>query len=117
MPAFMCAYLALGAEKILFATDYPFEKGKQAKGFVQRLPICDGDKNQDMPRKCRGPAETLNRFWLEISQRWSSNLNHMRLQKSSKEDANEGDYCAKPENRPITAHKVIDKSSIVGAEG
>ena len=55
MPAFMCAYLALGAEKIVFATDYPFEKGKQAAGFMDRLPICDTDRK----KICSENAEKL----------------------------------------------------------
>jgi len=46
MPAFMCAYLALGAEKIFFATDYPFEKSKQARDFMEKLPIYDKEKKR-----------------------------------------------------------------------
>jgi len=46
LPAFMCAYLALGAENIVFATDYPFEKSKQAGEFMERLPVCEADKEK-----------------------------------------------------------------------
>lgn len=59
MPAFMCAYLALGAEKIVFATDYPFEKSSQAKGFMDRLPICDRDRE----KICSGNAAKLLKLY------------------------------------------------------
>ena len=45
-PAFMCAYLALGADKILFAVDYPFESNAEAVDFMEALPICDVDKEK-----------------------------------------------------------------------
>ncbi|MFH1491501.1 MAG: amidohydrolase family protein, partial [Pseudomonadota bacterium] len=34
MPAFLCAYLALSADNIMFATDYPFEKTRGAVQFI-----------------------------------------------------------------------------------
>ena len=55
MPAFMCAYLALGAGNIVFASDYPFEKSTQAAAFMERIPICETDKE----RVCHGNAEAL----------------------------------------------------------
>lgn len=55
MPAFMCAYLALGADKIVFASDYPFEKSKHAAGFMDRLPISERDR----AKICSGNAEKL----------------------------------------------------------
>ncbi len=45
-PAFFCVYLALGADNILFASDYPLEPMRDATEFVERLPICDGDKEK-----------------------------------------------------------------------
>ncbi|MBW2031135.1 MAG: amidohydrolase family protein [Deltaproteobacteria bacterium] len=59
MPGFMCAYLALGAEKIVFATDYPFEKSIQAKGFMDWLPICDRDRE----KICSGNAAKLLKLY------------------------------------------------------
>lgn len=44
LPAFMCVYLALGADSIVFGSDYPFEESKEAAQFVERLPVSDGDK-------------------------------------------------------------------------
>lgn len=44
LPAFLCAYLALGADKILFAVDYPYESTEIAVKFIDTLPICDEDK-------------------------------------------------------------------------
>jgi 2,3-dihydroxybenzoate decarboxylase len=54
-PAFMCAYLGLGAENILFASDYPLEPLKDATEFLERLPISDSDKE----KICYGNARTL----------------------------------------------------------
>lgn len=54
-PAFMCVYLALGAESILFASDYPFEPSKDATEFMERAPICDSDKY----KICYSNAEKL----------------------------------------------------------
>lgn len=45
-PAFMCAYLAMGAEKIAFAVDYPYEENKEALAFMREAPICDDDKEK-----------------------------------------------------------------------
>jgi 5-carboxyvanillate decarboxylase len=45
-PAFLCAYLALGADKIAFAVDYPYEQSKEGVGFINGLPICDPDKEK-----------------------------------------------------------------------
>ena len=43
-PAFLCAYMALGADKMTFAVDYPFGDNKEASEFIKRMPICDSDK-------------------------------------------------------------------------
>jgi 2,3-dihydroxybenzoate decarboxylase len=45
-PAFMCAYLALGADRLLFAVDYPYEANKEAVQFMEAAPICDSDKEK-----------------------------------------------------------------------
>lgn len=44
--AFLCTYLALGAEKTLFAVDYPFESNEEAVQFMDLAPICDSDKEK-----------------------------------------------------------------------
>lgn len=44
--AFLCAYLALGADNLLFAVDYPFEPNAEAVRFMDGLPICDRDKEK-----------------------------------------------------------------------
>ena len=46
LPALMCAYLALGADRILFAVDYPNESMKEAVQFIESVPICDSDKEK-----------------------------------------------------------------------
>lgn len=53
--AFLCAYLELGAERILFAVDYPMESNKEAVQFMEGLPICNSDKE----KVCHLNAEKL----------------------------------------------------------
>ena len=45
-PAFMCTYLALGADRIAFAVDYPYEKTEEAVQFMNEVPICESDKEK-----------------------------------------------------------------------
>lgn len=54
-PPLICAYLALGAERILFAVDYPLEETKQATKFIETAPISDIDKE----KICHGNTEKL----------------------------------------------------------
>ena len=53
--AFLCVYQTLGAERILFAVDYPFESNEQAVRFIESLPIADSDKE----KICCSNAERL----------------------------------------------------------
>ena len=46
LPALVCAYLALGADRILFAVDYPMESNKVAVEFMEAAPTCDSDKEK-----------------------------------------------------------------------
>ncbi len=45
-PAFLCAYLAMGADKIAFAVDYPYEDNEEALSFMKEAVICDEDKEK-----------------------------------------------------------------------
>ncbi len=45
-PPFLCTYMSLGAESILFATDYPFEPVEEAVDFMDSVPICEDDKEK-----------------------------------------------------------------------
>jgi 5-carboxyvanillate decarboxylase len=45
-PALQCCYSALGADRILFAVDYPYESDKEAVQFMDSASICDGDKEK-----------------------------------------------------------------------
>jgi len=45
-PAFIGTYLALGADRILFAVDYPHESIEEAVDFMDAVPICDNDKEK-----------------------------------------------------------------------
>ena len=44
--AFFCAYSELGADRILFAVDYPMESNKEAVQFMETLQISDSDKEK-----------------------------------------------------------------------
>jgi 5-carboxyvanillate decarboxylase len=46
VPAFLSTYLELGADRILFGADYPYEKNDEAVRFMERLPISDVDKEK-----------------------------------------------------------------------
>ncbi|PVC83709.1 amidohydrolase [Streptomyces sp. CS090A] len=43
-PPLLCALLALGPDRILFGTDYPFEDMATATGFLASAPISDADR-------------------------------------------------------------------------
>ncbi len=45
-PSLLCACLALGADRIAFAVDYPYESTEEALHFMQESPICDADKDK-----------------------------------------------------------------------
>jgi 2,3-dihydroxybenzoate decarboxylase len=42
----LCTYLELGADRILFAVDYPFESNLKAVQFMDTAPICDSDREK-----------------------------------------------------------------------
>ncbi len=42
-PAFIATYLALGADRIAFGADYPFEDSKETVEALETIPICDAD--------------------------------------------------------------------------
>ena len=45
-PAFVCTFLALGADNILFAIDWPYEANTAGMDFFRKLSISDGDKEK-----------------------------------------------------------------------
>ncbi len=45
-PALLCSSLALGADKILFACDYPMESSQEAASFMASAPIAEADKEK-----------------------------------------------------------------------
>jgi len=45
-PAFLCTLLALGADNILFAVDWPYEPNTAGAGFLKRLPLSDLDREK-----------------------------------------------------------------------
>jgi len=45
-PAFVCTLLALGAERILFAVDWPYEPHRTGVEFLTRLSISDRDRER-----------------------------------------------------------------------
>jgi predicted TIM-barrel fold metal-dependent hydrolase len=46
LPAFMCAYETLGADRILLGTDYPYEDMEECLQFVEGLPISREEKEK-----------------------------------------------------------------------
>ncbi|MFC8228854.1 amidohydrolase family protein [Streptomyces sp. NPDC057287] len=57
-PPLLCALLALGADRILFGTDYPFEEMATATQFLRTAPISEADRR----RIAGGNAEALLRL-------------------------------------------------------
>lgn len=45
-PALLCTCLTLGADRILFAVDYPHESNKPAVDFMDSVSLSDSDKAQ-----------------------------------------------------------------------
>jgi 2,3-dihydroxybenzoate decarboxylase len=43
-PPLLCALLALGADRILFGTDYPFESMTEATAFLADAPVSEADR-------------------------------------------------------------------------
>jgi len=46
VPAFMSVFLELGADRIMFAADYPYENSEEAARFIERVPVSDIDKEK-----------------------------------------------------------------------
>ena len=46
IPPFLCAYLTLGADNLLFAVDFPYESSDIAVKFIKNTPISEGDKEK-----------------------------------------------------------------------
>jgi 5-carboxyvanillate decarboxylase len=45
-PPLLCCCLGVGADRILFATDYPMEVTKEAVQFIETAPISDSDREK-----------------------------------------------------------------------
>ncbi len=45
-PAFLCTLLALGADRILFAVDWPYEPNRTGVEFLNRLALSDADREK-----------------------------------------------------------------------
>lgn len=43
-PPFLCTLLALGADRIVFAVDYPYESNKEGADFIETAPISETDR-------------------------------------------------------------------------
>ena len=53
-----CAISALGADRVLFSVDYPYEYTNEAVEFIEKAPISDSDRE----KICHGNAERLLRL-------------------------------------------------------
>ena len=58
LPAFLCVYLALGADNMAFAIDHPYAPNRPAGQFMELLSISEGDKE----KICHLNAERLFRL-------------------------------------------------------
>ncbi|MBW1767624.1 MAG: amidohydrolase family protein, partial [Deltaproteobacteria bacterium] len=45
-PAFMCTREAMGIDRILLGTDYPYEDSDECIDFIERLPLSQEDKEK-----------------------------------------------------------------------
>lgn len=45
-PAFMCTCEAMGIDRILLGTDYPYEDSAECINFIERLPLSQEDRNK-----------------------------------------------------------------------
>ena len=50
MPAFLSTYLDIGADRIMFSADYPYEKSEEAAAFIERIPVSGEDKEKILYR-------------------------------------------------------------------
>jgi 2,3-dihydroxybenzoate decarboxylase len=57
-PAFLCTLLALGADNILFAVDWPYEPNTAGMEFLKKLSISDADRE----KIAHGNAERILRM-------------------------------------------------------
>ncbi|HME54823.1 MAG TPA: amidohydrolase family protein [Candidatus Lokiarchaeia archaeon] len=57
-PTFLDLYLQVGADRIMFSTDYPFASMAEARAFLDHLPVSAADKD----RIAHGNAENLLRL-------------------------------------------------------
>ncbi|MBA7698013.1 hypothetical protein ES703_106687 [subsurface metagenome] len=46
VPAFMCVFQEIGADRMMFAVDYPYERSEEAVSFMEKVPISDIDKEK-----------------------------------------------------------------------
>lgn len=46
VPAFLSVLLELGADHMMFGTDYPYENSEEAAGFIERVPISSPDREK-----------------------------------------------------------------------
>ena len=56
--AFMYVYDTLGADRIMFAVDYPYESNERGSKFIDSIPVSPSDKE----KICHGNAEKLLRL-------------------------------------------------------
>ena len=45
-PALLCACMAMGTDRILFAVDYPYEPNTAGSSFIERCPLSEMDKRK-----------------------------------------------------------------------
>lgn len=46
MPALLCSVLSLGADRIMFSVDYPYESTEEAVSFINTVPVSEADREK-----------------------------------------------------------------------
>ncbi len=46
LPPFLNVYLEIGADKMMFSADYPYESSDESASFIEQVPISDSDKEK-----------------------------------------------------------------------
>jgi predicted TIM-barrel fold metal-dependent hydrolase len=46
VPAFLSVFLEMGADRMMFAADYPYENNEDAVSFMEKVPIADTDREK-----------------------------------------------------------------------
>jgi uncharacterized protein len=67
LPPFLLAMQVVGAERILYSVDYPFQEGGQARAFLENAPISSADKEKIAHSNAEGLLKLSSPYQSDIS--------------------------------------------------